>query len=568
VEEYAINSHKNLISDCSSCCKMKFLKDITPREYQQKIFETCKDKNCLVVIPTGLGKTLIALMLTIERMTQFPSEKVVFLAPTKPLIEQHFKYFQKHLPELFAQMELFTGKVPAGQRKKLWQSADIIFSTPQCVGNDLKNNLYNLKEVSLLIEDESHRCLKNYSYTYIVQEYHKQAQNIRVLGLTASPGSDKEKIQQICKNLGVTSIEARTRESEDVKHYLQELKFNTIQIEFPDKFKEIRDLLLIIYNKKTEELKNRKLLFFHATKVSLLELQGRIMHSISTGNKNFNLLVGASVCAQAIKIQHAIELLETQTLYSFNSYIQELFKQAEQGKSKAVQHLVKTPEFNQAYTKTIELIAKKIEHPKLLELKSLTEYKFSKNPKAKIIIFAQYRNTTVQICKELNSIPGVRAKVFVGQAKRGEGETATGLNQKEQQEIVRQFSLGEINILVATSIGEEGLDIPEVNAVIFYEPIPSAIRKIQRAGRTARSIPGELDILVTKATRDEAYYWAAFHKEKKMHSALNSIKEEMENGTFNLEENKNKSSEEIPEKNQKGNLKKEKTKGEKQKKLF
>ena len=96
--------------------------------------------------------------------------------------------------------------------------------------------------------------------------------------------------------------------------------------------------------------------------------------------------------------------------------------------------------------------------------------------------------------------------------KKGE----TGLSQKEQQEIIKQFSLGEINILCATSIGEEGLDIPEVNAVIFYEPVPSAIRKIQRAGRTARLMPGELIILVTKNTRDEAYYWASFHKEKKM----------------------------------------------------
>ena len=105
----------------------EFLQDITPREYQQKIFETCISKNCLVVLPTGIGKTLIALMATIQRMQDYPGERVVFLAPTKPLAEQHLNTFKKYLPELFADMQLFTGAVNAEKRKKIWQTADIIF---------------------------------------------------------------------------------------------------------------------------------------------------------------------------------------------------------------------------------------------------------------------------------------------------------------------------------------------------------------------------------------------------------------------------------------------------------
>src|SRR3989304_10021741 len=142
----------------------KFLKEIAPREYQQKIFETCVKKNCLVVLPTGLGKTLIALMLTIKRMQDFPGEKVIFLAPTKPLAEQHLNYFKNHLPELFAEIQLFTGSVVPEKRKKVWKTSDIIFSTPQCVANDLRKNLYDLKDVCLLVEDEAHRCIRNYDY--------------------------------------------------------------------------------------------------------------------------------------------------------------------------------------------------------------------------------------------------------------------------------------------------------------------------------------------------------------------------------------------------------------------
>src|SRR3989338_6996005 len=116
---------------------MKFLK-IQPREYQQKIFETCVEKNCLVVLPTGLGKTLIALMLCVERLEKFPEERIVFLAPTRPLVEQHFNFFKKNLPELFAEMNIFTGQIPAEKRKKIWENSNIIFSTPQCVATDLK----------------------------------------------------------------------------------------------------------------------------------------------------------------------------------------------------------------------------------------------------------------------------------------------------------------------------------------------------------------------------------------------------------------------------------------------
>jgi len=504
---------------------------IEPREYQKQIYETCKDKNCLVVLPTGIGKTLIALMLAINRIKKFPGSKIVFLAPTRPLAEQHLAYFTKHLPELFAQLDLFTGKVEAEKRKEIWERAEIIFSTPQCIANDLKNNLYGLEGVSLLIEDECHRCLKNYSYTLIVKKYKEHAKNPRILGLTASPGVDKKIIEEIAKNLDIEAIELRTRDSDDVKEYLQELKFEIISLDFPEEFERIRKMLNTIFTKKIDELKNRKLLFTPPTKKFLLETQHRIMRSIATGNKHFNLLAGASACAIAIKIQHALELLETQTLYSLQNYFYQLFSQSEKKESKAVQQLTKTPEFNQAFVAINELLARKIENPKLIKLHELVQEELAKNPKTKVIVFSQFRDNVTRICKELNLIKGITAKVFVGQAKKTNlrnKEEETGLSQKEQREIISEFSQGKINVLVSTSIGEEGLDIPEVNSVIFYEPVPSAIRKIQRAGRTARLMKGNLIILMIKKTRDEAYHWAAFHKEKKMYRAIEQVKESLD----------------------------------------
>src|SRR3989339_496749 len=387
----------------------EFLKNITPREYQQKIFETCINKNCLVVLPTGLGKTLIALMLTIKRMQEYPGKKVVFLAPTKPLAEQHIISFKKYLPELFADMQLFTGAINSIERKKIWQTADIIFSTPQCVANDLRKELYSLKDVCLLIEDEAHRCVKNYDYNYIAKRYITQADNPRIMGLTASPGNEASKIKEICKNLSIEEVELRTRDSPDVKKYLQELEFEKIMIDFPIEFQEMKN----------------------------------------------------------------------------------------------------------------ELLAKKKEHPKLQRLEEIIK----KENQKRIIVFTQFRDTATTISEKLNKIEGIKAKIFVGQTKKN----GTGLSQKDQKKIIEDFSIGEINVLVATSIAEEGLDIPEVNAVIFYEPIPSAIRAIQRTGRTARLKKGKLIMLITKGTRDESFYHVSRAREKQMGRAIDTVKQGLAN---------------------------------------
>jgi Fanconi anemia group M protein len=505
----------------------------TPRDYQKAILEACKKESCLVILPTGTGKTLIALMLAVDIFTKNPLQKVVFMAPTRPLIEQHVSYFTKNLPEGFAQIDLFTGKTPAAQRKKIWQRAEFIFSTPQCIANDVKKGLYDLSEVCLLIEDECHRCLKNYAYNFISQKYKEQSLKPHVLGLTASPGNDKETIKKVCSNLGIESVEIRTRDSPDVKPYLHEREFEKIEVDFPSGFEDIRQLMREIYNDKINTLKELRVLFGPATKVGLFECQKRMFANINSGDKNPSYFTGISACSQAIKIQHSMELLETQTVGSFINYLKNLFQEAEDKKSRGVQYLVKDPRFAKAYTLATTL---DFEHPKLNIIKNLAEFAVEQNPKAKIIIFAQFRETVKKISDMLSKNPKLRPGIFVGQAikEHDGGKSFTGLNQKEQKEMIEKFSSGEINVLCATSIAEEGLDIPEVNEVIFYEPVPSAIRTIQRAGRTARLFPGKLKILITKNTRDQTSHYASQAKEKRMHKAIKDIKDEMDAGQKEL----------------------------------
>jgi Fanconi anemia group M protein len=494
---------------------------LNPREYQNKIFETAKNSNTLVVLPTGLGKTLIALMLSLERKQKFPMSRILFLAPTRPLVEQHFETFKSQLPELWADLQLFTGEVKAEKRKEIFQTAEIIFSTPQCIANDLEHYLYDTKEISLLIIDEAHRCLKNYDYTKVVKKYKEQSHHPLILGLTASPGSDKDKIKEICKHLDINEIEIRTRDSEDVKPYLKEREFDKIEVEFPKEFHEIRILLKRIFDSKIDQLRSRNLLFGPANKITLLKLQNNLAKQ--SGSGNWNAMMGMSLTAQAIKISHAQELLETQTLSGLELYLKGLQQQAEEKKSKGVQTLVKSPEFNAAMISLSHLKAKNIEHPKINKIQEIIKEEIQKNSKAKTIIFTQFRETAQTITNNLKTIPNISSSIFIGQAKKNN----IGFSQKEQKEVIEKFKQGTINVIVATSIGEEGLDIPEVSAVIFYEPVPSAIRKIQRAGRTARLKPGKLIILVTQETRDEIHHYASTAREKKMYRLLEEVKKEL-----------------------------------------
>src|SRR3989344_8641823 len=118
------------------------LRDFKPRLYQENIAYTSVTKNTLVVLPTGLGKTAIAMMLAVNRLNNFRSLKILFLAPSKPLVSQHLNTFKKHLD---AKLELVTGEVKPELRENIYKENDIIFSTPQTVANDITNKKIDLK---------------------------------------------------------------------------------------------------------------------------------------------------------------------------------------------------------------------------------------------------------------------------------------------------------------------------------------------------------------------------------------------------------------------------------------
>ena len=494
------------------------LVDFEPRLYQQTILATASRKNTLVVLPTGLGKTAIGFMLAAQRFHQYPQSKILFLAPTKPLAEQHLRTFQKHLALDKEKYALFTGAVSPDKRAELWKTAQVIIGTPQGIENDVLGDKIALEAVSLLVFDEAHHATGDYSYCFIAQQYLKKAQFPRILGLTASPGSDAEKIKEVCKNLHIEAVEIRTPDEADVVPYIQDTTTEWVGVDLPASFSEILTGLKDCYLSRLRQIKQYGYLnSVDMKKRELLELQ-RQLFSEAQGNKDAAILHSVSLLAGALKIEHAIELIETQGIAPLYAYLQKIEVEAREGKSKAVQSLVNDVSFKSAFIKAAQFYEVGIQHPKLVKLVDIVEKEIASVKK--LLIFTQYRDSATAAVAALSKLSGVNAQIFVGQTKKGE----TGMSQKQQKELMERFHAGEFNILVCTSVGEEGLDIPEVDLVIFYEPIPSAIRHIQRRGRTGRHDIGKVIVLMANNTRDVRYRWVAHHKEQRMIRILKQLK--------------------------------------------
>ena len=502
--------------------KHPLLKDnvVEERAYQVNIAGSALRGNTLVVLPTGLGKTIIAILVIVEILHK-KGGKVIFLAPTKPLVEQHSKTI-KNLTKI-KDITVFTGEVAKKKRREMWEKAKIVISTPQVIQNDLISGDIDLNDVNLIVFDEAHRTVGNYAYVYIAKEYRKKNGHL-ILGITASPGGDEEKIMEIIENLGIENVEIRSEDDEDVKEYVKGFEIRAVSLPMPKEIEALHNKLRELYESIIDDLKKFGL-FITLRKVSrkdILREQKLVQEKIRERKNEY--YQAAMLLNMAIKIDYALEYLETQGFESCHNYLMKIIEEGNsRGGSKASRTLVRNEKFVECIRIARELARKinEIENPKLNALRVIIRKQLAEEPNSRIIVFTHYRETSVIVSENLKDMENVKAIRFVGQASKGEDK---GLNQKQQVEIIKKFKDGDYNVLVATSVAEEGLDIPATDMVIFYEPVPSEIRSIQRRGRTGRTHIGKVVILTIKGTRDIAYLWSSRHKERRMKNELKWLK--------------------------------------------
>ena len=490
---------------------------VEKRLFQMDLASQALQASSLIVVPTGLGKTVIALMVLLARMDK---GKVLFLAPTKPLVDQHASFLQRVLRDRDA-VVMMTGERAPESRMELWSRGYIVVSTPQVIENDLLSRRIDLAEVSLIIFDEAHRAVGGYAYVYIADRYRREAKSPLVLGITASPGSQSEKIAEICSNLGIERIQTRTESDPDVALFVHERDIEWVKLVVPRELLAIRASIEELLQIRIDDLNRLGAsplrINIKSSKKELLGLQASLMSSARV-SANKSTFAAISLLAEILKLYHAVELAETQGPDALARYFQRLEGESlSRSGSKASRRIMQDPRFRQVMVALADL---KVEHPKPAAARRIILEQIEANPDSRIMVFTNYRDTATSLLQFLRGDPAIRAVRFVGQASRDRDE---GLSQKKQAEILQKFRAGEFNVLIATSVGEEGIDIPATDLVLFYEPVPSEIRSIQRKGRTGRARAGRVMVLMAKGTRDEAYYWISERKEKTMNRQIRDM---------------------------------------------
>jgi ERCC4-related helicase/ERCC4-type nuclease len=497
---------------------------IKPNTIEQRLFQLnlagmALKQSTLVVLPTGLGKTIVAMLVIAGRFTQ-KSGKALILSPTKPLVEQHAAFLKNSMNLPPEDIVVFTGSIPPTKRTALWNDARVVVSTPQVIENDMLSRRIDLSDVIHITFDEAHRAVGNYAYVYIAEKYQALAHDPLILGITASPGSNSDKIDEVTRNLHISSIQVRTEDDPDVKPYVHFRKLEWRHVIVPVEMKGLLDSMKKVLEDRLTQL--AKLGFVapnqkYLNKRELLDLQSRLQGKLRGGPDQM-VYKAISLVAEIFKVAHAIEVAETQGPEALAKYFDRLEHEANsKSGSKASRRLVDDVNMRHAMYALKELDAV---HPKLEAVQEIVSEQLNKNPDSRVIIFTNYRDMSELVTQSLEEVEGVRPVRFVGQASKYKD---TGLTQKQQVEILDQFKSGKYNTLVATSVAEEGLDIPATDLVLFYEPVPSEIRSIQRKGRTGRSHAGKVIVLVAKGTKDEAYYWSSHRKEQNMNKKMREL---------------------------------------------
>ena len=467
---------------------------IEQRDYQINLANQAIEENCIVVLPTGLGKTAVALHVIAEYLSK-GTGGILFLAPTRVLVNQHYDFLKNNLT--LDDISLVTGEDPIPKRTKLWNNS-IVCATPEIARNDLIRGIVTPEQFTLVIFDEVHRAVGDYAYSGIAERF--EDSSARLIGMTATLPSEKEKATEILTKLRISSVAERTEDSPDVKPYTQETHTEWINVELPPELKAIQKLLKLALDERYDLLRKNGIRLAEQQSLSALL---RIRQFVLNQNRR-----SAKPLFTGIRIHYALNILEAHGVTPFLKFCE----RAKAKKGVGVKELFEIdPNFTRAIHLANEAQSRGIEHSKIPKLKEIIE-----SVPGKALIFTSYRDSVDLIYNKLTEL-GISAGILIGKA----GDA--GLKQKKQIETVQNFRDGLFRVLVATRVGEEGLDIAEVNQVIFYDNVPSSVRFIQRRGRTGRKDTGKLVVLIAKDTIDETYYWIG----KRKMTAAKSMGEKM-----------------------------------------
>jgi Fanconi anemia group M protein len=471
----------------------------------------------LLVLPTAAGKTAVAWMLIAEKLIEKVG-KILLIAPTVALVNQHLKGINKILALKEIEPISITGQNIANKRAAMWISSRIVIATPQVVRNDIINGILSIEEYSLVIFDEAHHCTGEHAMAQVGRLYNSKSQNPLILGMTASPGSNISQVEEICKNLNLERIHLRTPEDPMISEYLSNLEVQEIKVNVPEEIMVLTNPL-ILWQKGIVDRERRLGIYIMPGEINHIGLSNamdRAKKAINRGKKSAYSSI--SQIGIAMRLHHLINHMLCQGTAASREFLNRLENEND---NKSVRNFMRDIRIQKLL---IEIKKKNEIHSKVGAVRRLVRERLRRNLDSKIIIFASFRDTITVLDEAMGDLKDARAIQFIGQTNRSSGE---GLKPKEQIKRLEEFRNGSANILISTSVGEEGLDIPTADLVIFYEPVSSETRTIQRRGRTGRQREGEIIVLIAEGTRDENARSAALKREKNMHKVVQRVKRKL-----------------------------------------
>ena len=488
---------------------------VEARGYQIRALRSALSSSTLMVMPTGFGKTAVEWMVMAEFLTQ-KEKKIVLIAPTTGLVAQQQRMAREMInldPELILR---YTGETVPDKRREIWQRGRILMATPQVIRNDAMGGRISLAEVSLIIFDEAHHATGNHAYAQVGDLYLNQNQDGYTLAATASPGATKGAILEVAKRLGIDSLDVSIKDEPLLKPYAVTLHNDIIKLELPE---TLQTLISPLQQHLSNEVENIQRMGFMApvqniTSKIITDAQMAASRAI---NRRDPRGYGAAKKISDIRRMHMLlDLLKTQGLRAALAFLDKAEDDGRTGE-RVTNRFLSIPAVH-----SFRISARDLNelHPKAEVVSKMVEESIQANPASRILIFTEYRFTVTNLIHSLAKIDGVNVSQFIGQSSSGKQK---GMTQKQQLAKLEEFRSGDINVLVATSVGEEGLDVPAADLVLMYEPVPSAIRSIQRRGRTARQRSGTVKTLIAKNTRDEFVSHAAKARERKMYKHLAEI---------------------------------------------
>ncbi|KAF9904185.1 hypothetical protein BX616_001378 [Lobosporangium transversale] len=531
------------------------------RDYQYNIIRRALFTNTLVSLPTGLGKTFIAAVVMLNYFRWFPKSKIIFMAPTKPLVNQQIEacFNVCGIPQDVT-VEM-TGQQNAEIRKEMWQIKRVIYCTPQVLQNDLKSGICPAEDIVCLVVDEAHRATGRYAYSEVIRQLEPLNRDVRILALTATPGSDIKTVQTVVRNLKIAKIELRTEDSMDLQQYVFKRSVQEMIVPCGKEVGEIRDKFFRMMRPFLDSLVKQNVIRTAdpSQLTRFVLLQGRDAFVMNNPGNNARKAYVQKQVGICMGLVHAYELLTIHGIKPFfvnmdpftNSSNHNATNKNVSGSKKrrgeydidyndddnrpslARKAMMEIPDFIRMMD-SIRIKMKQssfVSHPKLERLVGIVVQHFIDHqdeqdiliqaraesaassstgvsedgplPQTRVMIFANYRESVEEISRVLeHHRPLIKVQSFIGQAT---AKGKKGISQKEQQKVVADFQKGNHNVLVATSIGEEGLDIGDVDLIVCYDSHSSPIRMLQRMGRTGRKRKGKICLLLAEGQEEQKY---------------------------------------------------------------